>query len=152
MENRSKLILPFLKPFYDATSPFALLMLRVLTGLMLIPHGYGKVSAIISGAGLEGFGNYLETFGLVPGVVWAHALAFLEVGGGLMLALGFLTRPVAFAVVIFMIIASFTGNAQTFWWFEGGYEMPIMWGTLALAFVFTGGGKYSLDAMVGKEF
>lgn len=152
MQKKITYILPFMSPVYELVSPFATTMLRVLTGLMLIPHGYGKMVAIVSGSGLTGFGEFLETFGLMPGIVWAHALAFLEVGGGLLLAVGLFTRPVAFAVVVFMVIASLTANSQTFWWFEAGYEMTIMWGTLALAFVFTGGGKYSLDAKIGKEF
>ena len=34
---------------------------------------------------------------------------------------------------------------------EGGYEYPLLWGILALSFVIRGGGRFSLDALIGGE-
>jgi putative oxidoreductase len=38
-----------------------------------------------------------------------------------------------------------------YFWMTGGLEYPLMWGLVALAFVFRGGGRYSLDALIGRE-
>ena len=33
-----------------------------------------------------------------------------------------------------------------------GYEYPLFWGLVALSFVIRGGGRYSVDAAIGREF
>ena len=67
-----------------------------------------------------------------------------------MLAAGLLTRPVAAAVAVFMAVAvSF--HAPTYFWGQGGIEMPLLWGLVALAYAIRGGGRYSLDRLIGRE-
>ena len=39
-----------------------------------------------------------------------------------------------------------------FFWTDKGFEYPLMWGIVALAFVILGGGRYSVDALIGREF
>jgi putative oxidoreductase len=39
-----------------------------------------------------------------------------------------------------------------FFWTNGGYEYPLFWGLVALSFVLRGGGRYSLDGIIGREF
>ncbi|MCH7543119.1 MAG: DoxX-like protein, partial [Proteobacteria bacterium] len=39
-----------------------------------------------------------------------------------------------------------------FFWFNGGYEYPLLWGVVALAIVFCGGGALSVDRKIGREF
>ena len=60
--------------------------------------------------------------------------------------------PVAGLVVGMMAVAIFQvhlGNG--FFWTDGGFEYPLMWGLVALSFVIRGGGRLSLDAAVGIE-
>ena len=38
-----------------------------------------------------------------------------------------------------------------FFWTDGGYEYPLLWGIAALTFAIRGGGRYSLDALIGRE-
>ena len=38
-----------------------------------------------------------------------------------------------------------------FFWTSGGFEYPLFWGLTALSFVIRGGGRYSLDALIGRE-
>jgi len=38
-----------------------------------------------------------------------------------------------------------------FFWTEGGFEYPLFWGVVALFFVVCGGGRYSADALIGRE-
>ena len=35
---------------------------------------------------------------------------------------------------------------------QRGYEFALMWGLLCVAIFFRGGGRYSVDRYIGKEF
>jgi putative oxidoreductase len=147
--DKSKLIVPALGDIYGKFSPYSWLIVRVTAGVLLIPHGYAK---LFTGA-LEGTAGYMDSIGLAPGIFWAWVIALLEFFGGIALAVGFLTRPVAAMVVGFMAVAAFYvhwGNG--FFWNKGGYEYPLMWGIIALVILFRGGGAYSVDAKLGREF
>ena len=154
MSDAQRYLIPSLVPVYEAAAPFAFAALRVIVGLPLIPHGYGKVVGVYN-SGLESLAGYADTvgeIGLPFPMAWVVTLVLLETLGAVSLALGFLTRPIAVAIVVFMIIAGTQVNNETYWWWMGGYEMPLMWGSLALILVFVGGGKYSLDRKLGWEF
>lgn len=132
----------------DLLSPLAEPALRITVGLLLIPHGWGK----LFGGGLAGTAEFFASVGYEPAYVLALAVGLLEVFGGLMLALGLLTRPVAVAVAVFMANAVIFHSANGFLWTQGGYEYPLMWGVAALFFAVRGGGRFSLDAKIGREF
>ena len=69
-----------------------------------------------------------------------------------MLASGLLTRPIAALVAAVMAGAILTVHLPAgYFWTDGGYEYPLMWALLALAFVIRGGGRFSLDALIGRE-
>jgi putative oxidoreductase len=38
-----------------------------------------------------------------------------------------------------------------FFWTDGGYEYPLLWGIVALSYVIRGGGRYSVDALIGAK-
>jgi putative oxidoreductase len=139
---------------YLRVSGLAEPLIRVTAGVLLVPHGAQKLFGWFGGYGLEGTGGFLsDQLGLEPGVLWALLVGGVEFFGGLFLALGLLTRPVAAAIAIVMAVAVFRvhlGNG--FFWTNGGYEYPLMWGLVALAFVLRGGGPISIDARIGREF
>ena len=146
----SKLYIPSLGGLYTKFTPYTWLMVRVVAGVLLIPHGYQKL--FVPGA-IDGTAGFMGSLGLVPGVFWAWVIALLEFVGGIMLAIGFLTRPVAAMVVGFMAVAAFYvhwGNG--FFWNKGGFEYPLMWGVIALAFLIRGAGDYSVDSKMSREF
>ena len=148
--DRSKLIIPALGGIYEKLSPYSWLMVRVVAGGLLIPHGYGK---LFTPGAIESTADFMGSLGLVPGIFWAWVIALLEFAGGIMLAVGFLTRPVAAMVVGFMAVAAFHvhwGNG--FFWNKSGFEYPLMWGVVALAILIRGGGAYSVDRKLGREF
>ncbi len=148
--DRSKLIIPALGGIYEKLSPYSWLMVRVIAGVLLIPHGYGK---LFTPGAIDGTAGFMGSLGLVPGIFWAWVIALLEFAGGIMLAVGFLTRPVAAMVVGFMAVAAFYvhwGNG--FFWNKGGFEYPLMWGVVALAILIRGGGAYSVDRKLSREF
>jgi putative oxidoreductase len=126
-------------------------LVRVASGLILMPHGAQKLFGWFGGGGLDGTGQYFEqNLGLAPGLLFAGLAGLTEFVGGLLLALGLLTRLSAAAVSALMAYAVFAVHLPNgFFWTSGGYEYPLLWGLVALAFVVRGGGKASVDHLIG---
>lgn len=145
-------ILPFVAPLTDALSPLAEPMLRVAVGLLLVPHGAQKLFGAFGGYGLEATGQFFEAkLGLPP--VVALLAGLIEFFGGLALALGLFTRPVAALAAGLLIVAAFHVHwGAGFFWTAGGYEYPLLWAVGALYFALRGGGRYAADAVIGREF
>ncbi len=127
-----------------------LLVARLVLGLLMAAHGTQKLFGWFGGYGLAGTGGYFESLGFRPGRAFAAAAAGTEVVGGLLVALGFL-GPVGPALVIsIMIVAAITVH-----WQHGvfattnGIEVPLLFGTGAIALALTGPGAYSLDGLLG---
>jgi len=134
-----------------ALSPLAEPLVRVAAGLMLLPHGAQKLFGWFGGYGVDATGQF---FAAKLGLPTSFALiaGLIEVFGGLALAVGFLTRPAAALVFALMAVAIVWVHLPIgYFWMTGGLEYPLMWALVALAFVFRGGGAYSLDALIGRE-
>ena len=147
-------IVPALAPLYTRLSRLSYPLIRAATGLILMPHGAQKLFGWFDGGGLEAMGRFFDhNLGLEPGLLWAALVGGVEFFGGLFLALGFLTRPAAAAIAIVMAVAVFKVHlANGFFWTGGGYEYPLLWGLIALALAFRGGGELSIDRALGREF
>lgn len=144
-------VIPALAPITETLSPLAEPMVRVAAGLLLVPHGAQKLFGWFGGYGLEATGQFFATKLGLP-ASFALLAGLIEVFGGLALAAGLATRLVAALVSGVMAVAVLhvhLGNG--FFWTQGGYEYPLLWGIVALAFVLRGGGRYSLDALIGRE-
>lgn len=130
------------------------LIIRLAAGLILMPHGAQKLFGLFGGGGLEGTAQYFEAnLGLSPGLLFAGLAGATEFFGGLFLALGFLTRLSALAVVALMAYAAlFVHLGNGFFWTAGGLEYPLLWGLTALGFVVRGGGSYSVDHVLGWKW
>lgn len=143
--------IPALAPITEALSPLAEPMVRATAGLLLVPHGAQKLFGWFGGYGLEATGQFFATkLGLPAGLALLAGL--IEFAGGLVLAAGLLTRPVASLVAGMMAVAVFgvhLGNGL--FWTSGGFEYPLMWGIVALAFAIRGGGRFSLDALISRQ-
>ncbi|SMF40855.1 putative oxidoreductase [Tistlia consotensis] len=151
MANGNRLIIPALGGLYGALAPLADLIVRVTVGFLLIPHGSQKLFGLFGGGGLEGTAQFLASTGFTPGLFWAVLIGCTEFFGGLCLVLGLLTRPAAAAVTVFMAVAVFH-HWPVWFWPQGGLEMPLLWGLMALSILIRGGGRFSLDAAIGREF
>jgi len=129
-----------------------LLLGRLVLGLLMAAHGAQKLFGWFGGHGLAGTGGYFESLGFRPGRAFAAAAASAEVGGGLLVALGFL-GPIGPALVLSVMIVA----ALTVHWQHGlfatsnGIEVPLLYATGAVALALTGPGLYSLDALLGLE-
>lgn len=129
-------------------------IVRLATGLILVPHGAQKLFGWFGGGGLTGTGQFFEqNLGLYPGLLFAGVAGLTEFVGGLFLALGLLTRLSAAAVVALMAYAAlFVHLGNGFFWTAGGYEYPLLWGLVALALVIRGGGRASVDHAIGWKY
>jgi putative oxidoreductase len=131
---------------FDQVAPFSYPIVRITTGLLLVPHGAQKLFGWFGGHGLAGTGQFFaDGLGLHPGILFAFLAGAVEFFGGLALALGLLTRPAALAVAVLLAVALTVHIPNGFFWTAGGYEYPLMWGLLAVAIFLRGGGGFSLD-------
>ena len=147
----AKPLIPVVGALERALSPFAEPMVRVAAGLMLMPHGAQKLFGWFGGYGVDATGQFFAAKLGLP-ASFALLAGLIEVFGGLALAAGFLTRVAAALVFGLMAVAViFVHLPIGYFWMTGGLEYPLMWGLVALAFVFRGGGRYSLDALIGRE-
>jgi putative oxidoreductase len=127
-----------------------LLLLRSVVGLTLAAHGAQKLFGWFGGYGLDGTGGFMETLGFRPGRRQALMAGLVESGGGLLLALGFLTPVAAAAIVAVMLVAVVSVHLKAgFFVTGGGYEYNLVIGIAAVALAFTGPGALSLDALFG---
>jgi putative oxidoreductase len=130
--------------------PIAYAFARVYYALVIIPSGYEKV--FHDGAARIAAGNVLKT-GFYPPLFWAWVVAYLEFFGMIMLALGLLTRPIAFAFAIeTAVITVMVQMPNGYFWTSRGAEFALILFLVCVAFVIGGGGRYSLDRRLGKEF
>src|SRR5215813_1172390 len=147
----SKPSVPVLTSVTDALSAFAEPLVRVTAGLLLVPHGAQKLFGWFGGYGIEATGQFFASKLGLPASL-AVVAGLVEFFGGLMLALGLATRVVAALVVGLMAVAVLHVHLGAgFFWTSGGFEYPLFWGIVALAFVIRGGGRYSLDRLIGYE-
>jgi len=130
--------------------PLGYAFARVYFALLILPSGYEKVFS--DGAARIAAGNVLKT-GFYPPVFWAWAVAYLEFYGMILLALGLLTRPIAFAFAIELaVIVLMIQMPNGYFWTSRGTEFALVLFLVCVAFVFGGGGRYSADRKLGKEF
>ena len=150
--NKSRLHMPALGGIYESLWDLAWLALRLVAGLLLVSHGLWKFG-YLGGPGLTGVAGFFDKVGYSPGSMWAPTLATFEVVGGLLLAVGLFTRPVALIGLIQMLLVLSYHSRFGFWHNlqGGGIEYPLMWATLMLFFLIRGGGPLSLDNRMSKE-
>jgi putative oxidoreductase len=156
--------MPDLDPFLQAMTPWAETLLRVVAGLMLVPHGLRGSFGFFPGTGVERrpgqsafaqFAGSLARQGYRPSYLWAGLACFTQMVAGPCLALGLFTRPSALAAAVLLFIGALWHKraGHGYFWNTQGVEFPLMWGLIALFFAIQGGGSGSLDYLwVGRAF
>lgn len=118
--------------------PQALAVLRIITALLFMEHGTQKLFGFPASADPAMAGGSLGGLMLVAGI--------LEVFGGLLILVGFLTRPVAFILCGFMAVAYFMAHApQNFFPVNNGGDAAILYCFIFLYLFFAGPGAWSAD-------
>jgi putative oxidoreductase len=126
--------------YLDRLQPLALLVLRVVLGVIMIVHGKQKV--------FGGMEHHVETvvhLGL-PGWM-AYLSAFAEFFGGIMVLAGVLTRLAALAICIDMAVAIWGVHWKNGLIGNGGYQFPLTLAAIAFSLIFLGGGPIAIDAI-----
>lgn len=147
----AKPLIPAVQPITETLSPFAEPLVRVTAGLLLMPHGAQKLFGWFGGYGVSATGQFFASKLGLPASL-ALLAGVIEFFGGLALAAGLATRVVAALVFGMMAVAVLQVHLPNgYFWTSGGFEYPLMWGLIALSFVIRGGGRYSLDRLIGTE-
>lgn len=131
-------------PFFEDVGFAAI---RLVAGGFLFAHGLGKV-----GAGVDGFAAALAKKGLPMATALAYAATLSELVGGLLVAIGLLTRPAAASLAVTMVVAIVTTHmAQAGQIGSGGgvgFEYPALLAVIFVTFTLAGGGRFALDRKV----
>jgi putative oxidoreductase len=121
--------------------PRMLSVLRIVTGLLFLEHGTEK---------LLGF-----PLSQNPGPVLFSLLGvqgILELVGGFLILIGFLTRPVAFILAGDMAVAYFMAHApKGFFPTLNGGQLAILFCFVFLYLIFAGAGPWSVDEQLARS-
>jgi putative oxidoreductase len=144
-----RLIFPGLARFYERFAPMSYAFIRFSAGAVLFPHGVQKVFF----GSLDRYAGVIGGKGLPMPMLLALMTFFSEFVASACLALGLFTRVAALIIFIQMtvIITVFQWEFGYFWT-NRGFEYALLWWLICLAVFFRGGGRYSLDHLIGKEF
>lgn len=123
-------------------SQLGLAVLRVITGLSIaFGHGLGKLPPP------SPFVKAVAALGFPLPEVFAWAAGMSEFVGGLLLAVGLMTRPAAAAVAFTLGVAAFGQHAGDP--FEVR-ELALLYCAVSVLFACTGSGRFGLDRIVNR--
>lgn len=135
----------FIVKSYSVPSNVALLTLRVVAGLAMAIHGWGKIQNPMGWMGPDA---------AVPGVFQLLA-AVSEFGGGIAWILGLLFPLASLGLVFTMLVATamhmFVLGDPFVSQGGGSYELALVYLAISMVFIAHGPGDYSLDKQVFKK-
>ncbi|TGL86477.1 DoxX family protein [Leptospira congkakensis] len=142
------------KLFYTETSWFFTL-LRLVLGLVILPHGLQKLCGFFGGYGFSATLNFFKSEGI------PYAIGFLvivaESFGALGLILGLFTRISSFGIALTMIGAAIYVRKNGFFmnWFNQqageGFEYHILAIGIAVILMISGGGQLAVDSWISNK-
>lgn len=121
------------------TTQIAALILRVSLGVMFIAHGLLKVLVFT----LPGTAQFFDGVGF-PGWL-AYPVAYLEIGGGVLLVAGIATRALSllFLPILLGALWVHAGNGWVFSATNGGWEYPAFLVAATIAQALLGNGAFA---------
>jgi putative oxidoreductase len=146
-----------LKKLFQTNDDTAIMILRVLLGVVFFPHGMQKLLGWFGGYGFGGsMGFFTGTLGIPA--FFAFLAIIAEGLGALGLLTGFLTRLSAFGIAVEMAVAVYMLHWQNGFfmnWFGNqkgeGFEYHILVIAIAIALIIKGGGKWSVDRIIAEK-
>jgi putative oxidoreductase len=121
--------------FWEKFAPWFYVLLRIMAGLAFAEHGAQKLFGVLGGQAVS-----LATQRGLAGVI--------EFVGGIMMALGLFTSPVAFIASGEMAWAYFQSHApRGLWPIQNGGELAVLYCFIFLYVSAMGSGKLSVDAI-----
>jgi len=145
-----------MKAFFGTDNAWSSLILRVMLGLVMLPHGAQKLLGLFGGYGFAGtMGSFTQ-----HGMPWIVAFLVImgESFGALGLIVGFLTRFSAFGIFCIMMGAIFMVHLPYGFfmnWFDKqageGFEYHLLMIGMSVALMMTGGGRWSVDGLIASR-
>jgi putative oxidoreductase len=143
-----------LKKLFQTNDDVALLVLRLLLGIVYFPHGMQKLFGWFGGPGFSGaMGMFTDKMGIPA--VFAFLAIMAEGLGSLGLLTGLLTRVAAFGIAVEMAVAVYLIHWQNGFfmnWFGNqkgeGFEFHLLVIAIGIALMIRGGGKWSVDKAI----
>lgn len=130
-----------------AVADVALLIGRVIVGVVLIAHGGQKLFT----NGLDGTEQAFDAMGIPAPALAALFAAGVEFVGGILLILGLLTPVVAVLVAVDMAGAFWFAHRESgIFVTEGGWELVGMIFAAAILFIGLGAGRLSADGVLTR--
>lgn len=144
------------KLFATNNEPTALI-LRIVLGLVMFPHGAQKLLGIFGGYGFKGTMGYFTNVMHLPAVL-AFLVIMVEFFCPLLLIVGYATRIAAALLIVLMLGIFITGPHLQNGFFMNwtgqqlgeGYEYHLLVTGMSLALFFSGGGRFSADRSIAK--
>ena len=139
------------KVFYDTTPGListGILLLRWIIGIYLFIGGAGKALHWFGGYGMPATIEFFAKAGISAPL--AYLSSYTEFLGGFLLIVGLFTRPVAFAILINMTVATIVS-------LHGGLmgptsaQTPLLFLIVDLAVLLSGPMAYSLDRLFFRK-
>ena len=128
---------------YPNNVNIALLVLRVVIGIFMLTHGWGKMETLFGSEPIQ----FADPIGL--GATFSLALTvFAEVLCSILIIIGLGTRLAAIPLLITMLVAAFIVHANDGF---GKQEFALLYGVIYLTIALVGAGKYSLDYLIMKK-
>lgn len=126
-------------------------ILRIVLGLILLPHGAQKMLGWFGGYGFNGTMGYLTGAAGLPWII-AFLVIAIEFFGAIALIAGFATRVMAVGIISLftgMIVTVHSGNGFFMNWAGNqkgeGFEFHLLVIGMAVALLISGAGKWSVD-------
>ncbi|XDD51016.1 DoxX family protein [Leptospira sp. WS92.C1] len=144
-----------LQRFFKTDSDLGSLILRVVAGIVMFPHGAQKLLGWFGGYGFAGTMGYLTNVGIPTPIAFLVIIG--ESIGSIALIFGFFTRLSALGIGIIMIGAALVHAPNGFFinWAgtqQGeGYEYHILFIAISVVLFIKGGGKASVDSLIEEK-
>ncbi|PKP11297.1 MAG: DoxX family protein [Bacteroidetes bacterium HGW-Bacteroidetes-4] len=122
---------------------WALLLLRLTVGGLMLTHGYGKLLMLFS----EGPIQFPDPIGIGTSLSLILTV-FAEVFCSLFLIFGLASRAAAIPLLITMWVAALIVHAPDAF---SRKELPLLYSAVYIAILLIGSGKYSIDNILFKK-
>ena len=122
-------------------------LVRIITGVIFIAHGYMKFFVM----GIAGTTGFFSQVGVPAPSLMAPFVATLEVAGGIALVIGLLTRLAALGLAIDMLVAILLVRLKGGFFAPNGAEFEILLCVACVALVIAGAGALSVDESIARR-
>ena len=156
-QKASKNVAELTRALFQTSECVSPLILRVLLGIVMFPHGAQKVLGWFGGAGftttLASFSDKMH----IPAAIAILAI-LTEFFGPIALFLGFLTRLAALAIAFDMLVAALLVHVHSGFFMNWlgkqkgeGLEYDLLLWAIALALIIQGAGRFSVDRVIAAR-